>query len=314
MVYLFCNLTEWKIFQGVSVMIIANPIYDTYFKLLLENNKIAKFFIGTILDCKVLTLEPSVVEHTKFDGDRLTLYRKDFAATIETSEGTKRVIIEMQKSLKPSDIGRFRGYLGGEYDKTNLPLIAIYILGFPLKVDSPAFATFPEARDLQTKEKLVIKDEFVEQLTHTSYFIQTTRIKQSWNNKLEKLLSLFEQDNFVGNDQTLKRVVFETDDPELKEILLLLEHAAADDETRKELEKELYYRKYVEQTFGETYAIIAQQADEITEKDEVIAHQADEIAVKEGVIAQQADEIAEKNKTLSQKEQEIAELKKLLKI
>ena len=272
-------------------MIIANPIYDTHFKLLLEDNKIAKFLIGTILDCNVITLEKSVNEHSKFDGDRATLYRKDFAATIETADGTKRVIIEMQKSLKPSDIGRFRGYLGGEYDKTKLPIIAIYILGFPLSVDSPAFATFPEARDLRTKEKLEVKDEFVEQLTHISYFIQTTRIKQSWNNKLDELLSLFEQDNFVGNDQTMKRVIFETNDPDIREIILLLEHAAADGETRKELEKELYYRKYVEQTFGEQNAIIARQKEELTQKNEALS---------------------QKDEALSQKDAEIAELKRLL--
>ncbi len=28
-------------------MIIANPIYDVVFKKLMENNKVAKFFIGT---------------------------------------------------------------------------------------------------------------------------------------------------------------------------------------------------------------------------------------------------------------------------
>jgi hypothetical protein len=36
-------------------MIIANPIYDVMFKRILENNRAAKFFIGTILNCKVLS-------------------------------------------------------------------------------------------------------------------------------------------------------------------------------------------------------------------------------------------------------------------
>ncbi|MDR3013320.1 MAG: hypothetical protein LBU70_08965, partial [Chitinispirillales bacterium] len=69
-------------------MIIANPIYDATFKCLLENNRVAKFLIGTILDCKVITLKPSTIEHTDRDRDsgRITLYRKDFAATIETKE------------------------------------------------------------------------------------------------------------------------------------------------------------------------------------------------------------------------------------
>jgi len=31
-------------------MIIANPIYDVVFKMLMENEKVAKFFIGTFLE------------------------------------------------------------------------------------------------------------------------------------------------------------------------------------------------------------------------------------------------------------------------
>ncbi|MCL2689689.1 MAG: hypothetical protein FWE57_07575, partial [Chitinispirillia bacterium] len=83
--------------SGESV-VIANPIYDAVFKRLLENNKIAKFLIGTILDCKIISLEARVQERTKIDDDTgaLTLYRKDFSAEIQTKNGvTKTVIIEM---------------------------------------------------------------------------------------------------------------------------------------------------------------------------------------------------------------------------
>ena len=37
-------------------MIIANPLYGVTFKRLLENNGVAKFFIGTILDCEIVSL------------------------------------------------------------------------------------------------------------------------------------------------------------------------------------------------------------------------------------------------------------------
>ncbi|MDR3000809.1 MAG: hypothetical protein LBU89_06045, partial [Fibromonadaceae bacterium] len=96
-------------------MLIANPIYDVTFKRLLENNRVAKFLIGTILNCKILSLEPSIQEHSEFgeDAGKLTLFRMDFAATIETEEeGEKRVIIEMQKALHLGDVYRFRKYLG----------------------------------------------------------------------------------------------------------------------------------------------------------------------------------------------------------
>ncbi|MDR2765797.1 MAG: hypothetical protein LBB90_12310, partial [Tannerella sp.] len=44
--------------------IIANPIYDVVFKRLMENERIAKFFLGTILDEPVISLEVRPQEFT----------------------------------------------------------------------------------------------------------------------------------------------------------------------------------------------------------------------------------------------------------
>ncbi|MCX6580294.1 MAG: hypothetical protein NT166_08920 [Candidatus Aminicenantes bacterium] len=38
-------------------MLIANPIYDTVFKYLMENLKVAKGIISTIIDEEILTLD-----------------------------------------------------------------------------------------------------------------------------------------------------------------------------------------------------------------------------------------------------------------
>jgi len=38
-------------------MLIINPAYDAAFKCLLENNKLAKFFIGLLLETTILELE-----------------------------------------------------------------------------------------------------------------------------------------------------------------------------------------------------------------------------------------------------------------
>ena len=243
-------------------MIIANPIYDAAFKRLLENDRTAKFLIGTILDCKVLSLEQKPVEQTKWDGERLTLFRKDFSATIKTKEGEKRVIIEMQKAKKLGDIGRFREYLGSEYTNSQLPIIAIYILGFNLKVNSPAFMARPDCFDLMTKQKIDGNDRFVEHLTHNAYFVQTLQIKPAFNTRLEKLLAIFEQDRFIDNKTTTKSFPYDIDDKDIKEILNVLQYAAADAETRKELDLENAYLKSVEEMFGEKDAIIAQKTEE----------------------------------------------------
>jgi len=38
-------------------MVIANPIYDVVFKRLMENDKVAKFFIGTLLEQTIENIE-----------------------------------------------------------------------------------------------------------------------------------------------------------------------------------------------------------------------------------------------------------------
>jgi O6-methylguanine-DNA--protein-cysteine methyltransferase len=251
-------------------VIIANPIYDVTFKRLLENNRAAKFFIGAILGCEVLSLVPTTQEHTEpVEGARtVTLFRMDFAATIRTKEdGEKRVIIEMQKANLFDDVYRFRKYLGTEYTVSKLPIITIYILGFPLAVASPAFGNVPCYRDLLTNEELVVHDHFVERLTHSAYFVQTTKIKPSLNTKLDKLLSIFEQANFIGDSKTTKDYSLPVDDPEVKAVIDVLRYVAADPQVRKELEKERYYQEAMEDMFGENDKKLAEA---VQQKEEAV--------------------------------------------
>ena len=280
-------------------MIIANPIYDVTFKYLLENDRAAKFFIGTILDCKVLSLEPASVEYTEPDDrtPKISLFRMDFAATIVTKEeGEKRVIIEMQKAKLLDDVFRFRKYLGKEYRKSKLPIISIYVLGFNLSVNSPAFGNFPVYRDLRTNEELKVHDIFVEQLTHKAYFVQTQRIKPSLNTKLDKLLSIFEQKNFIGEDKTTKDYTFQVDDPELKVVVDVLKYVAADAKAREQLDKEEYYQDAMEDIFGEhnrELAKIKQQKEEAELREEKALQSICKIAKKMKNKGVPAPEIAE---------------------
>ena len=49
-------------------MIIANPIYDVVFKRLMENERIAKFFIGTLLN--------QIIESVEMRPPRIYLYER----------------------------------------------------------------------------------------------------------------------------------------------------------------------------------------------------------------------------------------------
>ena len=95
-------------------MIIANPIYDTVFKYLMENNRIARYFVETIIDQPVesITLRPQEYVWFKPLPDNasesisdefrklelLSVMRYDFLDIIRTPEGHKKVLIEIQKA------------------------------------------------------------------------------------------------------------------------------------------------------------------------------------------------------------------------
>jgi hypothetical protein len=80
-------------------MEIANPIYDVVFKYLMEDNDIARLIISTIIKQNVISLELKPQESTvELKIGSLTVYRLDFAAKIETEQGLKTVLIEIQKA------------------------------------------------------------------------------------------------------------------------------------------------------------------------------------------------------------------------
>ena len=80
-------------------MVIANPLYDVVFKRMMENDKVAKFFIGTLLEQTIETVEVKPQEFTYVDElAGLAVFRLDFIATIKTDSGEyKKVLIEIQK-------------------------------------------------------------------------------------------------------------------------------------------------------------------------------------------------------------------------
>ena len=105
-------------------MKIANPIYDVVFKYLMEDNTVAKLLVSSIIGEEIISLDPKPQEHTrekdkeknKGEIPNLTVYRLDFSAKIKLSDGQYKVIvIEMQKADLPTDIMRFRRYLGEQY-------------------------------------------------------------------------------------------------------------------------------------------------------------------------------------------------------
>jgi len=313
-------------------MIIANPIYDVVFKKLMENDKIVKFFIGTLLNENIVEVQVKPQEYT-YKGefaendpkaidiieDRIRkrqliwVYRLDFIATIKTEDGEyKKVLIEIQKARNLIDLMRFRRYLAEQYwkediinnVKTALPITTIYILGFNLpEIDSACVKVDRNYIDLINNIKLLKKSDFIEKLTHDSYVVQVERITNRYQTKLDKLLSIFEQNNFEDENKTVKKYTHRTDIEEVKIITDMLHYVGTEPEERKRIENEQEAWRTITAYMDEKEIKIRQFQKEIQEKKFLL-----EVSQKE--IEESRKEIEEKNRVIEEKNKEIEESRK----
>jgi hypothetical protein len=277
-------------------MVIANPIYDEVFKRLMGNQLIAKFFIETLLEETIEFLEFKPQEFTFEDQVAgIGVFRVDFIATIKTTEGGyKKVLIEIQKAKHAIDIMRFRKYLAEQYKsedeiqtetgrkKVILPIVTIYMLGFQLpEIKAAAVKVSRQYVDIATHKVIDQKNEFIEKLTHDSFVVQMPRIHGKLQTRLDELLSIFEQNFFVGENGIIKRYDHPIDNEIIKSMVDMLHYAGTDPESRKRIEDE-----------QEAYRVLDFMAEEKTQKLQV-----------------KIDELA---KELTEKDKEIAELKRML--
>jgi len=258
-------------------MLIINPSYDVAFKCLLQNNKLAKYLLGLLLETNILELEiqPQEVPITisgKEEEQSLSILRLDFKATIlDEKEERKLVLIELQKLKNEADLFRFRKYLGLQYlDKKNttndtspLPIVTIYFLGFRLQPHQniPVLKVERSYRDLSTKEILSGKNPFIEVLSHDMILIQMLAIKKRKRFDIEKILSIFDSKGgtFIEVD--------EQDYPEHgKEILHYLHDMMKDPIVVKDLEYERVFNEEIQQLRDKRNKVIKKLEERIEEE------------------------------------------------
>jgi hypothetical protein len=189
---------------------IANPLYDHAFKYLMSNDKLARKVLSVILEKEVLELELSQQEVVVEDEERrFTLYRLDFKAVILDENGRKEtVLIELQKSKLPTNVLRFRNYLGLAYThkiKTKhpetqveqdsaLPIISIYILGYNVEdIPHVAIKVNHSIIDMSSQKELDLQSDFIDLLTHTTCILQVRRLPKQRRSRIEQFLTLFNQ-------------------------------------------------------------------------------------------------------------------------
>ena len=96
--------------------LIANPIYDSVFKFLMEDERAAKVLLSALLKQEVRDLKMRRNEYTNLSQTRISLFRIDFSARIKDISGKEQlVLIELQKTWLMTETLRFRQYLGTQY-------------------------------------------------------------------------------------------------------------------------------------------------------------------------------------------------------
>ena len=92
---------------------IANPIYDSVFKYLIEDERIARTLLSALLKKEVVEVHVRRHEYTNGSRDKISMFRIDFAAQVRETDGQCHlVLIELQKTWLETETLRFRQYLG----------------------------------------------------------------------------------------------------------------------------------------------------------------------------------------------------------
>ena len=290
--------------------IIANPIYDAVFKFLMEDKKVAKIFLSALLKKDIIDLEMRRHEYTSMEHTRISLFRIDFSAKIRENDGSEHlVLIELQKTWLITETLRFRQYLGTQYlNKENiieeknehgqrrtygLPIISIYILGHPLG-DLTEPVVYVRRRYLDYDDNpLPSPDPFIESLTHDSIIVQIPFLTGRTRNRLERLLSVFDQEYRQADSEHYLEINDEHLDDEVKCVVHRLLKAAAAPDVRRAMEIE------------------DEILSEIEDRDTTIMMKK-EIEQKEQVIEQKEQVIEQSKQVIEQKEQVIRSMVKML--
>lgn len=273
------------------IVTIANPIYDAIFKYLMEDQRIAKTVLSALLKKEVVKVEIRPHEYANSTKDRISMFRLDFAATIRDENGKESaILIELQKTWVETETLRFRQYLGTYYNlKDNvreengqpytLPLVAIYILGHRVgDINEPilyvSHGTFDYNGNAVSEG---IPNTFVESITHDSIIVQIPLLNGQINNRLLKVLSVFDQSNADKHNTQLMR--FDEDmykgDVELQYLLQRLERAALDAKLRQDMNVE-----------DEYYGELEKRDTQLMQREKVIAEQQQRLDQYEADIVQ----------------------------
>ena len=289
---------------------VANPIYDSVFKYIMEDERIAKTILSALLKKEVVKVAVRPHEYSNTTRDTLSMFRIDFAATVREMEGTsvrdRVVLIELQKTWLNTETLRFRQYLGAQYsNKKNIrddsakgfayPMVAVYLLGHKVGgIKEPVVYVNHDVYDYNGR--LVAdgsSEPFVESLTHNSIIVQIPLLHGNVNNRVEKVLSVFDQTQIVADDNTQVLSIDEnkySDDADMMYMLHRLTAAAANADMRQDMNVEDEYYQAIE------------------DRDTAIMQREEELKEKERLLSERDAQLSERDAQLSERDAQLKNL------
>jgi len=291
---------------------IANPIYDGAFKYLLDDNKVARLFLSTMIGEEIVELTFRPTEHrTDVEQRNVTVFRIDFSARIALPNGgEKLVIIEIQKAKFASDIMRFRKYLGRQYlSKENsymvngelraMPILSIYLLGHSLEhTESPVIRVIRQYLDATGREQIAHQEDFIESLTHDSIIVQIPHLKQRRQNDLESLLGIFDQSQKDPADAHTLSIQEEDYPKKFHGVIRRLIKAISEPDVRETMEVEDDYLEDLEdmeRLVAATNAALAEKSAALAEKDAALTEKDAALTEKDAALTEKDAELTEKD-------------------
>ena len=297
---------------------IANPIYDSVFKFMMDDERVARILLSALLKKNVVAVEMKQHEYAGLTKRNISMFRLDFNAKVRNDDGSENIVlIELQKTWLVTETLRFRQYLASQYsDKRNVPskdtnpggfaypMVSIYILGHKLgDLEEPVVYVKRNYLDYDSNPIVNgVPDPFVESLTHDSIIVQIPYLKGRLRNKLERLLQVFDQEYCVkGNEHYLEvdESIFKGDEFFVINRLVM---AGGTPEVKRAMEVE-----------DEILSEIEDRDTTIMMKDKELEKKNQELNEKNQELNEKNQELNEKNQELNEKNQELNEKMLLIK-
>ena len=311
---------------------VVNPIYDTVFKYIMQDEKVAKVLIGNILKTKVVSIQMNNNEYAAMLPDGKKVFKLDFSATILDKDGKHQLVhIEVQKALEEGEIMRFRSYLGAIYmDSTKkyletiqnpktqeeitvehpLPIHSIYILGHELG-DGLSESVMHGENIFKDQDGNIIQipanNDYINGLTHTVTFVIAPLTKKNVKTHLDRLLTIFS--DITPNSQEIELDEYYDDSEDYRTLMRALQRASADKQLRGNLDLEQFAwgnqmkmerrNQQLQGMVKDMHQQLSQQQEQLSQQQQQLSQQQEQITQKDDLISQQQVQLSAAIKALS---------------